>query len=1795
MLKFLRQTKQLFVLVAICLPFLLAGQAEKVAIKGDGQKIESAKNNFTTFTTPEKNILSWEKHNKSFENHPEFGMLPYNAAFNGYVEVMKKRQIDERYFVKEENPSEFRTQKARGALHYRVNDQWITIDPRIKNKGNGIYEAEQQHDPVGFNSNIKKSFVRTPLGEVDFNNWKLYGKNKDGKQQLLSDANWTSYTAGDDGLYITNIFPGIDARMSVERGSVKTDFIVKKLNFGDYTSLLFKDEFSTAIPSILKFKGDAENTNRAVSEVVLVSGTTELVEMDEAVAYPKGGTREESITVEYLLEGNKLVMDVPVDWIKKYIDHTDVIIDPLVTSSNTLAQASITGSMYNASCGWTNSCNYNLSVNTPPNSTLTNALFSFNYRATGICLLSDGAFQIQSGACVTAGYWSCNTAGTGTCSSTNYSTWSDVAACMPAPSCAAQAVPFTLKFYRICFGAAGCSNNCISANSPWTMTLEGHTVESVTPGAEFSVSANTICFGQTISATSSGIQYGVPAYTHNWSFSPTGIPSVGSGSSASISFPAPGTYTLYYTATDGCAQTVTANTVVTVNPLPTLTVTAAPNPICLGQSSVLTASGASTYTWSANAGGGTGPTKTVTPGVGTTNYSVNATSAAGCINSGTVAVTVNPLPTVTAVASPTIVCSGSPSSLTASGASTYTWSANAGGVTTNPVTVSPAASATYTVTGTDVNSCTATATVAVAVTPSPTLTSSATTPTICVGRTDTLMVSGATSYTWMPGGAITSTLSVTPALTTSYTVVGDNGGACTATQTVVITVNALPSLTVTAGPTTICSGASSTLTATGAATYTWSANAGGVVSSTANVSPASSDTYTVIATLNGCKDSANVSVTVVPQPTVGIASTQTVICSGNLDTLTASGATTYTWMPGAANTTTVSVGPGVTTTYTLYGANGACKDSAKFTLNVNATPTITIVATPAAICSGQTSTLTANGISTVTWTPGGVVSNTISVSPGVTSPYVAMGDSLGCTSSQTVTVIVTPQPTVAIASTQTTICSGSLDTLTASGATSYTWMPGAANTTTVSVNPTTTTTYTLVGGNGACLDSTMFTLNVNPTPTVTIAASSASICSNDSSLLVASGATNYTWLPSGTVNDSVYVAPNVTTMYQVTGESSGCTTIQTVTISVTPQPTVTIASTQTLICSGNLDTLTANGAATYTWMPGAANTNTVSVNPNTTTTYTLVGANGICKDSTTYTLNVNPTPTVVVNNPAGICSGSTTTLTATGATTFTWMPGAVPNDSDFVSPIITTTYVVTGDSLGCTSSQSVVVTVTTTPTVMILTPTPTVCSGQSAGMIAGGSAVTYTWSANAGGGFTPSVIVTPSVTTTYSVIGADGICTATATQTIGVTITPTITAAPTPTAICSGSSATITATYLPAGCGILWTPTGATTDNIVVSPTTTTPYTVTATNGGCSASANPTLVVNPTPTLTISSPPFQKVCNPDPVNTISITSLPAGSVATWTNTNTATGVAANGTGTIAGYTSPTVTTSQTGVITIGAVDPSSGCASALQMYTLTINPQPILAGTAVIGTAYCGLPTGSVVSPAASGGIGALTYQWFSGGSPISGATTDSIKNVAAGSYQLVVTDAATGCPAFSPNYTVPGTPAVTATVVASTYHATAPVSVTFTGTVIGATGYSWTFGDGGTGGAVNPISHTYSQGGTYQVVLTATATGCSAVATCTIIVDQPITVTVPNIFSPNGDGINDEFEIVTSGVTELTCEIFNRWGQKVYTLGSATAKWDGKLNNGHTATEGTYFYMLIAKSYDGKEHKQEGTITVVR
>jgi gliding motility-associated-like protein len=216
----------------------------------------------------------------------------------------------------------------------------------------------------------------------------------------------------------------------------------------------------------------------------------------------------------------------------------------------------------------------------------------------------------------------------------------------------------------------------------------------------------------------------------------------------------------------------------------------------------------------------------------------------------------------------------------------------------------------------------------------------------------------------------------------------------------------------------------------------------------------------------------------------------------------------------------------------------------------------------------------------------------------------------------------------------------------------------------------------------------------------------------------------------------------------------------------------------------------------------------------------------------------------------------------------------------------------------------------------------------------------------------------------------------------------------------------------------------------------------------------------------------------------------------------------------------------------------------------------------------CENSSGNIFSAAGTG----ATYTWTfpSNGTITNGqgtAQTTVDWTTGTGSVSVVATDAS-GCQSDPATCT----PTVNPLPNAQFSYANAGTSAEFTDLTPNATNWDWTFGDGGTAIIENP-THEYPALGQYSVTLTVTDNnGC--VNSTTQLIELLDQIVIPNIITPNGDGINDLFEITTGGITDYNLIIQNRWGEVVYTTTDPLKHWDGK-SNGTMVSEGVYFYQL--------------------
>jgi len=549
-----------------------------------------------------------------------------------------------------------------------------------------------------------------------------------------------------------------------------------------------------------------------------------------------------------------------------------------------------------------------------------------------------------------------------------------------------------------------------------------------------------------------------------------------------------------------------------------------------------------------------------------------------------------------------------------------------------------------------------------------------------------------------------------------------------------------------------------------------------------------------------------------------------------------------------------------------------------------------------------------------------------------------------------------------------------------------------------------------------------------------------------------------------------------------------------VTNTLTPPELLSISPSTISVCIGSPVTATAistNTNNTIFWYSSYTSTSSIATGSvlslpafSVAGTYTYYA--GTCPGlyRGILTITVNPNPTITVNSST-ICSGQSATLIASGASSYTWNTGATTS-SIVVSPLSNTTYTVSGGVVGCTDTKTTQVIVNPNPTITV--NSSTICSGQSATLIASGAS-SYTWNT---GATTSSIVVSPLSNTTYTVSGSVVGCTDTKTTQVIVNPNPTITV--NSSTICSGQSATLIAS---GASSYTWN-TGALTSSIVVSPSSTSIYTVVGQINGCLDTKTTNVIVLTAPNLSITST-NSLVCQN---NCISFTYLPSN----YTNVQFNYG---DGN---------------------GYVNTNSYCFNTIGIYTV-----------------------------------------------------------VAKGTYTNM-------CLSVSPPFTINIIPIPTASFsIPSQAYSNESISIINTST--GAQLYVWNFGDSNTLSTYSTnINHSYSSEGTYCILLTAvdTVNYCSDTITKCISIQDNFSIEIPNAFTPNGDGTNDVFKVRSKSIKDFEGKIFDRWGVLLFEWNDVNTGWNGYLKNNAKAPTGTYFYLIKCTLLNGEVKEYKGYLTLM-
>ena len=707
-----------------------------------------------------------------------------------------------------------------------------------------------------------------------------------------------------------------------------------------------------------------------------------------------------------------------------------------------------------------------------------------------------------------------------------------------------------------------------------------------------------------------------------------------------------------------------------------------------GQSATLTASWPGNYVWNNSA---TTRSIVVSPTANATYY---ASDTYTCI-ADTFKINLTPASSFTTLAP---FCVSSPvqfNNLSSNSPTSWSWSVNPSASISSATVQNPAitfsASGIYSVTllASNIYGIGIPSTQTILINTNPVLSAVSGNSAVCSGQSLTLSLSGALTYSWT-GIGTGSSIVVSPNTNTIYNVTGFDINGCSSIAQKSITVNVVPSISITSNPSNaiICSGNTLMLTASGGTSYVW--NNG--VSNGSSFTPSISSVYSVTVTgSNGCQSMASIASSVNPTPTISIITIPSVptVCQGGTVNLNASGAGTYSWTNNVTNNTVFT--PTASAILTVTGTLNSCSSTSTIGITVNSLPTVVVTSSPSAaiVCAGNTLMLSASGATSYVWSGG--ITNNSTFTPTASANYsVISTGSNGCQTISIKSITVNAIPSLSASTNPTTgiVCQGSSITLIGSGATTYTWTGGITNGT--PFVPVQSTSYTLTGiDNNGCSNTLSRSITVNGLPTVVISGTNA-ICAGQSLSLTASGAQTYTW-SNGSNNATILLNPSVTTIYSVTGTNlNACTNTSSMLVTVNSLPTVSLNS--GTICAGQNFTFNPSGATTYT-ISGSS----FIVSPLINTTYVLSGSNAfncVSQIPASATVVVNPKPILnVLSDRTVCCIGESVSLTVSGANSYSWST-LQSNTLITVSPTTSSTYSVSGlNSFSCSTIAAITVSV----------------------------------------------------------------------------------------------------------------------------------------------------------------------------------------------------------------------------------------------------------------------------------------------------------------------------------------------------------------------------------------------------------------------------------------------------------------------------------------------------------------------
>jgi gliding motility-associated-like protein len=674
------------------------------------------------------------------------------------------------------------------------------------------------------------------------------------------------------------------------------------------------------------------------------------------------------------------------------------------------------------------------------------------------------------------------------------------------------------------------------------------------------------------------------------------------------------------------------------------------------------------------------------------------------------------------------------------------------------------------------------------------------------------------------------------------------------------------------------------------------------------------------------------------------------------------------------------------------------------------------------------------------------------------------------------------------------------------------------------------------------------------------------------------GTYTYSWNPSGQTTQTATNLCAGTYTVTVTG---GCLTATT-TITVGNNSTLTASLAQTdVFCNGGSTgsaTVTPAGGLgpyTYSWAPSGGNAATASGLSVGSYTCTITDANG-CTYFQVATITQPPGMNITMTNVDVLCNGqsngSSTAAVTGGAPNYTYAWSPTGGNAASATNLAGGNYTLTvTDANGCAQTQPVTIN-EPAPLLDSMSVINVGCSatGSATAWTSGGTGpYTYQWQ-----DFSTSSTDNNLTVGSYTVLITDAngcslVDTATITSVSAITSTQTVT-----NITCFGAgngSATVTPSGGTAPYTYFWSPTGG--NNATATGLSAGQYTVTITDAnGCQSTATVT-VVEPS-LLTSTSSSSNVSCNGGSDGTGTVT--PAGGTPGYTYAWAPSGSGSTAQGLTAG--SYTITVSD-----------ANGCVTT---QTITITQPSALIAQVVNDSVCYGTP--SQISASASGGVAPYTYSWSNGPT----TQVDNINITSTTSFTVTITDANSCTNTGVATVFVNPLPvaSITTNAINGIYTVDPAQQLCFYGPSNGVTSWLWNLNGVGTSIQQSPcVNITAADTGNYCAdLIVQNSFGCLDTASVCIEISN-VSYSIPNVYTPNGDGNNDYFFITNSGMKSLHCVIYDRWGVWIYEWDSPTGYWDGRTKNGKEAVDGVYYWTVDMMDYSGKEYGDHGFVHLIR